>query len=130
MELLLKFFLSKINSTLLLITQKFFWSLIIFPSQRKGASRIKVLICVFITTGSIPWQNRSIDGGKHKEDAVYIYTRNTAPVIKYNAIYSNMDVPRDHHTGWSQKDKYHLTIILIRRILKKWYKMNLCIKQT
>ena len=40
-----------------------------------------------------------------------------------NAIYSNMDGPRDHHTKWSKsnKDKYHM-IPLICGILKKLYK--------
>ena len=40
-----------------------------------------------------------------------------------NAIYTNMDGPRDHHTKWSktEKDKYHM-MSLICGILKNQYK--------
>ena len=40
-----------------------------------------------------------------------------------NAIWSNMDMPRDSHTEWSQsdKDKYHMTQLRCG-VLKKGYK--------
>ena len=37
-----------------------------------------------------------------------------------NAIWSNMDGPRDYHTKWSQKEKYHMTSLNVET--KIWYK--------
>ena len=49
----------------------------------------------------------SIKRGKDKED-VYIYTMEYYSDVKSewnNAICSNMDEPRDYHTGWSKSDR-------------------------
>ena len=45
-----------------------------------------------------------------------------------NAIFSNMDGPRDYHTKWSKSDKYHI-ILLICGMWKKMIQMNLHTKQ-
>ena len=58
-----------------------------------------------------------------KEDAVQIYNGILLSPKKEwnNAIYSNMDGPKDYHTKWSksEKDKYYI-ISLISGILKKY----------
>ena len=68
----------------------------------------------------------SIDKGMVKEDVVYIYKMEYYSIIKKwnNAIFSNMDGPRDCHTNWSQLDRGRETLygIPYMRNLKKWYK--------
>ena len=73
----------------------------------------------------------SINRGMDKEGVVHIYT---GILLSHrnewnNAIFSNVDGPRDYHTKWSQteKDKYHM-ISLICGIQKK-QNMNLFTKQ-
>ena len=61
----------------------------------------------------------NINRGMDKEDVVHIYNRlliNHEKILN-NAIYSNIDGPRDYHTKWSNldKDKYHM-ILLTRGI--------------
>ena len=48
-----------------------------------------------------------INGGMDKEDVVHIYNGILLSHKKEwnNAICSNMDVPRDCHTEWSQSDR-------------------------
>ena len=55
------------------------------------------------------------------KDVVYIYSGILAIKKKWNnAFCSNMDVPKDYHAKWSQKekDKYDITYMWN---LKKWY---------
>ena len=63
----------------------------------------------------------SIDRWMDKEDVVYIYMEYYSAIKKEwnNAIWSNMDGPRDYHTKWTKtdEDKYH-KISLIHGILK------------
>ena len=54
----------------------------------------------------------SIDKGMVKEDVVYIYKMEYYSIIKKwnNAIFSNMDGPRDYHTK-TEKEEYHTSLI-------------------
>ena len=58
----------------------------------------------------------SIDTGMDKEDVAHIYNGILLNHKKEwnNAICSDMDGPRDCHTGWSKsdKDKYHMILFL------------------
>ena len=66
----------------------------------------------------------SIDKGMGEEDVVRMYNGILLSHKKEqnNAIYINMDGPRDFHSEWSKpdKDKYH--DIAYTWNLKKWYK--------
>ena len=57
-----------------------------------------------------------IDGGMDKEDVVHIHNGILLSYKKEwnNAIYSDMDGPRDCHTEWSKSDKdtYHMISLI------------------
>ena len=68
----------------------------------------------------------SIDRWMDKEDVVYIHNGilHTHKREWNNAIWSNMDGPRDYHTKWSKSDRERQISYDIAYMwnLKKWYK--------
>ena len=62
----------------------------------------------------------SMDRGIDEEEKLYIHNGILLSHNKEwnNAIFSNMDGPRDYHTKWSKSDKYHI-ILLICGMWKK-----------
>ena len=62
-------------------------------------------------------QPKCTSTGKDKEDVVHIYNGllfSHKKELNNNAIYSNLDGPRDYHTKWSKsdKDKYHMRSLI------------------
>ena len=66
-----------------------------------------------------------------KKDVVHTYNGILLSHIREwnNAIYSNMDGPRDYHTEWSKsdKDKYHMISLYMES--KNLIQMNLLSRQ-
>ena len=70
----------------------------------------------------------SIDRGMDKEDVAHIYNGILLSHKKEwnNAIYLNMDGPRDCHTEWSKSDRERQISYDIAYMwdLKKWYNLT------
>ena len=63
----------------------------------------------------------SINRGNDKEDVVHIYNEILlGHKREWNAIYSNMNVPKDCHTEWSKSNViwYHLYVESKKKILQ------------
>ena len=66
------------------------------------------------------------------KDVVHIYTMEYYSAIKKewnNAIYSNMDGPRDYHTKWVRQRKTNTIWYHVHVESKKYIQMNLFMKQ-
>ena len=68
-----------------------------------------------------------IDRGMDKEDVVHIYNGILLSHKKWNnAIYRNMDGPRDYNSKWSKSDREHTCVLYPSNSTPTYIPIEMC----